>query len=98
MAAFAENSIDLLHIDGLHTYEAVRPDYESWLPKLAEDGIVLLHDTEIKIADFGVWKLWGELSERHPARNFQHLPPVSAFWLPKAFPLRPSLCLPNGRR
>jgi len=70
--AFADGSIDLLHIDGLHTYEAVRRDYESWLPKLAGDGIVLLHDTEVRIADFGVWRLWRELSGQHPAKAFQH--------------------------
>ena len=41
---FEDDSVDLLHIDGLHTYEALKEDYESWLPKLAAGGVVLLHD------------------------------------------------------
>ncbi|MGN7456084.1 class I SAM-dependent methyltransferase [Paenibacillus pasadenensis] len=69
---FADDSIDILHIDGLHTYEAVRHDCETWLPKLAPGGLLLLHDIEVRIGDFGVWKWWAELAAGCPSVSFGH--------------------------
>ena len=65
---FEDNTIDLIHIDGLHTYEAVKHDYKTWLSKLKEGGTLMFHDWNVREADFGVWRLWEEIKA---SGNFQ---------------------------
>jgi Methyltransferase domain len=69
---FPAKSIDLLHIDGRHFYDDVKSDYESWLPKLKDDAVVLFHDTQVRERRFGVWKMFGELKQNHSAFDFLH--------------------------
>lgn len=69
---FEDNSIDLLHIDGYHTYEAVKHDFESWISKMSENGIILFHDTAEKRDDFGVFRFWDELKKKFKTIEFYH--------------------------
>lgn len=64
-----ERKIDLIFIDGDHSYEGVKADWELFLPHLSEFGVVVFHDTlwdlrpdpKIARADMGVPRFVDEL-------------------------------------
>lgn len=69
---FREDSIDLIHIDGFHTYQAVSEDFENWYPKVKPGGIMIFHDVVARVQDFGAWRFWEELAEKHETFTFNH--------------------------
>jgi Methyltransferase domain len=84
---FEPESIDLLHIDGLHTESAVRRDVDAWLPKVRPGGLILLHDVDVRSRDFGVWKIWAELRERGRSWTFHDGPGLGVWQKPPALEL-----------
>ena len=68
---FDDDSVDLLHIDGFHSYEAVSNDFRTWYPKLSKEAIVLFHDTHEIKPGFGVHQFWDELKKDHRDQCFE---------------------------
>lgn len=51
--------IDILHIDGDHSYEGVKNDFDIWSGAVAFDGVIMFHD--IKSFPESVGKFFGQL-------------------------------------
>lgn len=69
---FEDGTIDLLHVDGEHSYERARDLYDSWLPKLSRQGVILLFGTNVYQRESGMHRLWADLSPDYPSLHFPH--------------------------
>ena len=66
---FLDGSIDLLHIDGSHTYDDVKNDFTRWKRKVSADGVVFFHDVGRDLLfgePMGSHLYWLELKEQYP--------------------------------
>jgi len=63
--------VDVLFIDGDHSYGGVRRDYELWSPLVRPGGIIAFHDVLTHPPQYGVEvdKLWAEITTRQWGDN-----------------------------
>lgn len=66
------SSVDFLFIDGDHTYDGVRQDFEMYEPLVRRGGVIAFHDIVEGPPDDvgGVPQFWSEVRERHEAEEF----------------------------
>jgi len=67
-----EEKVDFLFIDGDHTYEGVKQDFEMYSPLVSENGTVAFHDIVPGPSNRvgGVPEFWEEIKEDYPNREF----------------------------
>lgn len=67
-----ERGVDLLFIDGDHSYEGVKQDWEMYSPLVNPGGIVIFHDIveHTNILECQVDRLWNELKADHEHHEF----------------------------
>lgn len=70
-AEVEDESIDIVFIDGLHTYEGVKADIEAWEPKVRSGGLISGHDYMGHVRHAGVQKA---VDERFGAENISRGP------------------------
>lgn len=60
-------NIDFLFIDGDHTYEGVKKDFEMYSPLTKKNGVIVLHDIIARSPeiDFGVSRFWNEIKSKY---------------------------------
>jgi predicted O-methyltransferase YrrM len=59
--------VDFLFIDGDHTYNGVRKDFENYAPLVRKGGLIALHDIASDLDRLGceVYKYWNETKPRY---------------------------------
>ena len=96
--SFPDTSIDLLHIDGYHSYDAVRHDFDTWRRTLSDRAVVLFHDTAVTRHGYEVHRLWGELAPQFPSFEFLHGSGLGILGVGSNLPARFLKFLENARR
>jgi predicted O-methyltransferase YrrM len=76
--------IDFLMIDGDHSYQGARRDFEMYTPLLSKNGIVAFHDIVLHPPErrCDVHRLWAEVRQRYRHLEFidPHPDPVEGAW------------------
>jgi hypothetical protein len=57
---FPDNFFDLVYVDAEHSYDAVRQDIGTWMPKVKEWGIIAGHDWKLEEVKEAVRSLRGD--------------------------------------
>jgi hypothetical protein len=68
---FLDSTVDFLHLAAPSNCKELQRSFESWLPKLSERSIVLVHNTNER-CNSDAWRVWGWLCGKYPHFEFLH--------------------------
>lgn len=88
LAHFAPGSIDLLHMGGFRTETTAREGFTTWLDRMSDRGVVIVHDINEFRQDFGVWRFWRQVREQYPSIEFGHGHGLGVLVVGESSPLR----------
>lgn len=63
LSAAGKVDVNVIFIDGDHSYEGCKADIDNWYPQMAKDGVMLFHDCDATSP--GVEKAVAEFAEEH---------------------------------
>jgi predicted O-methyltransferase YrrM len=67
---FSNRPIDFLFIDGDHTYDGVKQDWQMYSPLVRPGGLIVFHDIAGEYADTDVKSFWDSLKPNHIHREY----------------------------
>ena len=67
---FGGSEIDFLFIDGDHSYEGVKRDWEMYSTLVRKGGIIAFHDVASNYGETQVKRCWDEIKDNYPHREY----------------------------
>ena len=69
-----ENKLDYLFIDGNHSHDGVKSDFEMYSPLVKDGGIILFHDIVPHVKGANVYDVWIEIKNNYWHKEFIEKP------------------------
>lgn len=102
LKSIPDGSVDLLHLDVGGPIEVVRHRYQTWLPKMSDQGVILIHRTQVcQPGSDGALRVWAEARQYYPHCEFSHGEGLGVLFVGPAMEraqarIRDALCSPDG--
>lgn len=71
-----EQEINVLIIDGDHSYQGVKQDFEMYSPLVNKNGLILIHDIkecdQYRKTGVEVWRFWNEIKSKYRTEEIKY--------------------------